>query len=164
MIISLIVAMDRNRVIGFHNRLPWHLPSDLKHFKAVTMGKPIIMGRKTFESIGKPLPGRRNMILTRNKDYNANGVDVFSSLQEALAAVEDLKEVMIIGGGSIYSEALPFASRIYLTTVDYQFAGDTFFPKIDEAQWIESNREDHLVDDNNPYPYSSVTLNRRGGS
>lgn len=160
MILSLIVAMDKNRVIGYQNQLPWHLSADLRHFKAVTMGKPIIMGRKTFDSIGRTLPGRRNIIITRNRKYNAEGADIFYSLEEALNAVQDIEEIMIIGGATIFNEALPIASRIYLTHIDYAFLGDTFFPEITKHQWDEVSREDHSADDNNRYDYSFVTLER----
>jgi len=160
MIISIVVAMDRNRTIGVHNRLPWHLPADLKHFKAVTMGKPIIMGRRTFESIGKPLPGRKNIVITRDRTYSTEGVEICYSLQEALAATGKVEEIMIIGGASIFGEALPLASRLYLTTIEDQFSGDTFFPEIDEAQWLEVSRENHQPDDKNSYGYSFITLER----
>lgn len=159
--ISLIVAMDRNRVIGNKNQLPWHLPADLKHFKELTMGKPIIMGRKTFESIGKPLPGRRNLIVSTQQDYQVNGCEVFSSLVSAIeAAQKDQHEIMIIGGATIFAQALPLASRLYLTIIDHEFTGDTFFPVWVKTEWQEIKREQHAPDEKNVYRYSFVDLKR----
>ncbi|MDR7088279.1 dihydrofolate reductase [Cellvibrio fibrivorans] len=142
--LAIIVAAARNGVIGCNNQLPWHLPQDLKYFKAVTLGKPVIMGRKTYESIGKPLPGRTNIVITRNKDWvAAEGVIVTNSLEQALleaqkvrgSTVSDLDEVMVIGGAEIYRSALQFADRIYLTRVDVEPQGDAFFEALDEAKW-----------------------------
>lgn len=130
MIVSLIVAMARNRVIGIGGRLPWHFSEDLKYFKRLTMSKPIIMGRKTFESIGKPLPGRVNIVVTRNQNYAAEGVTVVGSLQSAIAHVADFEEVFVIGGEEIFKLALPAAHRVYLTVIDAEFEGDTFFPHL----------------------------------
>ena len=128
--ISLIAAMARNHVIGKDNQMPWHVPADLQHFKKITMGKPVIMGRKTFESIGRPLPGRQNIIISRDTAYLADGVDVVSSPAEALSLVGDAKEVMIIGGGQIYQHFLPMATDLYLTLIDAESEGDAWFPEI----------------------------------
>ena len=126
--ISLIVAHDRNRVMGFENKMPWHLPGDLQYFKETTMGKPIIMGRKTFESIGRSLPGRRNIVITRNASYFAEGIEVVGSVEEALSLVSDVPEIMIIGGEQIFTQSLAIADRLYITRIDETFKGDTFFP------------------------------------
>jgi dihydrofolate reductase len=161
MIISLVVAMDRNRLIGRNQQLPWHLPADLRHFKEITMGKPILMGRKTWESIGRPLPGRTNVVVTASADFQAPGCIVTHSIEEALAAVGEDKEVMVIGGAHLYRQLLPRADRIYLTLVDHAFAGDTWFPELDERDWKECCRHDHDRDQKNPYRYSFVQLQRR---
>ncbi len=147
-------------MIGKDNKLPWHLPSDLKHFKKVTMGKPIIMGRKTFESIGKPLPGRMNIVVTRNPEWRAKGVEVAHSLEEAvgLASLEGL-EVMVIGGEELYRRALPIVDRIYLTEVDIEVEGDAQFPLLG-AGWKTIDNEIHSRDDANRYDYSFQTLER----
>lgn len=155
--ISLVAAMSKNRVIGKNNTMPWHLPADLKHFKSVTMGKPIIMGRKTFESIGKPLPGRRNIVVT-HQEKEFPGCDVFHSLEEALKSVASEPEVMIIGGANVYAQVLPKVQRMYLTFIDLDVDGDAFFPAWDESQWREVSSEQHAPDDKNPYPYRFVVL------
>jgi dihydrofolate reductase len=160
-IISIIAAMDRNRLIGNKNQLPWHLPADFAHFKSVTMGKPIVMGRKTFESIGKPLPGRTNIVLSRNPDTQFEGVVCASSVEEAIAAVPDAKEVMIIGGSTIYEMLLPRVDRMYLTYVDGAFEGDAWFPKFDEKQWIEKKSVLFQADEKNCYGCRFVTLERK---
>lgn len=129
--ISLIVAHDENRVIGANNAMPWHLPGDLQYFKAQTMGKPMIMGRKTFESIGRPLPGRRNIVITRNKLYEAEGIELATSLEEALKLAGAVPEIMVIGGEEIFTQALPLADRLYITQIAHQFEGDTYFPAYD---------------------------------
>ena len=128
--ISLIVAHDENRVIGYENSMPWHLPGELQYFKEMTMGKPIIMGRKTFESIGRPLPGRRNIVITRNESYHAEGegIEVVGSLQEALTLVKDVSEIMIIGGAQIFEQAMHIADKLYITLINHTFNGDTYFP------------------------------------
>lgn len=138
--ISIIAAAARNNVIGRSNQLPWHLPEDLRYFKQVTLGKPVIMGRKTFESIGRPLPGRLNLVVTRQRDWQAEGVLVAPSLEAAIQAAqtassESVEELMIIGGAEIYGAAMPLASRIYLTRVDIEVEGDAVFPAIDERVW-----------------------------
>ncbi len=152
--------MASNRVIGINNTLPWHLPADFKHFKSVTMGKPILMGRKTFESIGHPLPGRTNIIITNNRSYSAEGCFVVNSIDEALALTQEAPEVMIIGGASFYQQALPIAQRIYLTIIHHSFEGDAYFVTLDDAEWCEIERIDCDTDDKNRYPYSFITLER----
>jgi len=137
--ISLVVAMSDNRVIGIENRLPWNIPEDLKRFKKITSGHPIIMGRKTFESIGRPLPNRTNIVVTRNKDYRAEGVVACFSLKEALewaGKAPGAEEICVIGGGELFREALPLADRIYLTEVKWPYEGDAFFPDFDEAAYV----------------------------
>ena len=142
--LSLIVAMSENRVIGVENRLPWHIPEDLKRFRKITTGHPIIMGRKTYESIGKPLPNRTNIVITRNRDYREEGVVTCFSLKEAIewaSRAPGSDEVFVIGGGEIFKEALPIADRIYLTEVNWPFDGDAFFPEFNEKAFAEKNRE-----------------------
>ena len=161
MLISLIVAMAENRVIGRGNQMPWHLPADLRHFKSVTLGKPVIMGRKTFESIGRPLPGRRNVVISRNLDWCAEGVESVSSLDAAMALVQDADEVMIIGGGQLYREALPLAQRLYLTHIELPVTdADTWFPDYSQYQWQQWAEELHEPDEKNPYHYRFETLDR----
>jgi len=155
-LISLIAAMANNRVIGKDNQMPWHLPADLKHFKAVTLGKPVIMGRKTYESIGRPLPGRRNIILTRDQDYTVNGCESVSSLEEAMAQLKDVEEVMIIGGGYLYSQTLSQADRLYLTFIDLDVDGDTKFPEFEHLKLKEVKREKYHKNEKNPYNYEFV--------
>lgn len=160
--ISAIAAMSLNRVIGDDNQLPWHLPADLKHFKTLTSGHPILMGRKTYESIGRPLPNRTNIIITRNSDYNAPGCTVVQSIQQAmeLAATLNSNEIFIIGGAEVYKQLLPHIERIYLTIVQETFGGDAFFPELNETEWKESNREDHNADENNEYAYTFVVMDK----
>jgi dihydrofolate reductase len=158
--ISLICAMANNRVIGLNNQMPWHLPADLKHFKETTMGKPIVMGRKTFESIGRPLPGRRNLVITRNSDYRPDGVEVVSSIEEALELLNEAEEIMITGGGNIYQQTIEMADRLYLTFIDLATDGDAFFPEYQHLHWTEICREAHLPDEKNPHAYVFVTLER----
>jgi dihydrofolate reductase len=160
-IISLIAAMGNDRVIGIENRLPWRLPADMKHFRALTMGKPVLMGRKTFESIGKPLPGRTNIVVTQDRHFLPQGVRVAHSIAEALTLAENADEVMVIGGASFYAQLLPRAQRLYLTQIHHDFAGDAFFPAWKAQEWREIQRDDHGPDDDNPYPYSFVRLERR---
>lgn len=161
MIISLVVAMDEGRVIGIDNRLPWRLPADLQHFRRVTMGKPVLMGRKTFDSIGKPLAGRDNIVVTQDRRYRPAGVTVVHSIDQAFAAAGDADEIMVIGGASFYEQLLPRAQRLYLTEIHHSFAGDAFFPAVDPEAWRETAREDHGPDEKNPYAYSFVTLERQ---
>lgn len=155
-VISLIAAMANNRVIGKDNQMPWHLPADLGHFKTKTLGKPVIMGRKTYESIGRPLPGRRNIVITRNSSYKAEGCEMAASLEDAIELVNEVEELMIIGGGHLYSQAMPLADRLYLTFIDLDVDGDTKFPQYDHLTLREVKREKHLKDDKNPYDYQFV--------
>ena len=148
--LSLIVAMARNRVIGRDGQLPWRLPADQQRFKALTMGHHIIMGRKTWESIGRPLPGRVSVVVTRNKAYAAAGARVVRSLAEALALVREDAEAFVIGGGELYAQALPLAERIYLTELQDAYAGDVFFPPLAQAQWRAVQREQHPAEDSAP--------------
>lgn len=158
--VSLIVAMAKDRVIGKENGLPWHLPADLKYFKATTMGKPIVMGRKTFESIGRPLPGRKNIVITRNPEWQAEGITVCASLADARHQCVDADEVMIIGGAQIYAATLPSVDRVYLTEVDTIVeGGDAYFPAIDESEWHEVSRETHGPEGDVP-GYSFIVLDR----
>lgn len=159
--ISLIVAMDKRGLIGRDNGLPWHLPNDLRHFKEVTMGKPILMGRKSYESIGRPLPGRQNIVLTRDSQWQADGVDVTTSLEDALALAGTAEEVMVIGGAEVYALALPMAKRLYLTRIDAEFEGDTWFPALDLKQWDEIRSEVQQPDVKNPWRHRFITLERR---
>lgn len=147
--ISLIAAMDKNRVIGNGGKLPWRLPADFAYFKATTLGHPIIMGRTTFESIGRPLPGRKNIVLSRGA-YSHEGVDVAHSLAEALSMVSST-DVFVIGGARVYEEALPRADRLYITFVEGDFTGDTFFPEVDWSLWREVSSERRGADEQNPY-------------
>lgn len=142
--ISLIVAHDEQRVIGYKNGMPWHLPGDLKYFKEQTMGKPTIMGRKTFESIGRPLPGRRNIIITRNESYQADGIETVASLDEALVLARDVPEIMIIGGEQIFRLALPIADRLYITAIHHSFTGDTFFPEY-ESEFVQVSAQEPVT-------------------
>lgn len=164
---SLIVALSQNHVIGRNNKLPWYLPNDLKYFKEVTMGKPIVMGRKTFESIGKPLPGRVNIVVTRNTDWSAEGVKVVHSLEEAfqlaesIAEIDGQNELMIIGGDQIYKASLDLVDRMYLTEVHRHVEGDAYFPEFDRSQWSELGREDYKAEEPNPYDYSFVVYDRK---
>ncbi|MCW4207046.1 MAG: type 3 dihydrofolate reductase [Candidatus Thiodiazotropha lotti] len=160
-IISLITAMAKNGVIGRDNRLPWHLPADLQHFKSLTLGKPILMGRHTWESLPGLLPGRRHIVVTRNQAYLAPGAEVVHSVEEALAAVEGEPEIMIVGGSHFYAAMLPRADRLYLTLVDADVEGDVRFPEIDWQEWQEVDRQDHSADEKNAYDYTFVNLIRR---
>lgn len=152
--LSLIVAMDQNNLIGKNNGLPWHLPADLAYFKQTTLGKPIVMGRKTHESIGRPLPGRRNIVITANPDYQAAGCDVANSLETAVALCDADDEIMLIGGASLYRQALHRAGSLYLTRIHHAFDGDTWFPQFDEAGWKLQNRQDFEPDQQNYFAYS----------
>jgi dihydrofolate reductase len=153
--ISFIVAMDKHRVIGKNNQLPWHLPADLKFFKKVTMGHPIIMGRKTHESIGKPLPGRENVIVTRNLNYHSDGCLVIHSVEELLQYAQGKQEeVFVIGGAELFKEVFPYTDRLYLTQIDEEFEGDTYFPEFHLNEWILLSQEKGIKDEKNPYDYS----------
>lgn len=159
--ISLIVAMSDNGMIGQDNRLLWHLPNDLKHFKALTLGKPIIMGRKTYESIGKPLPLRKNIILTNARYLRIPDCTVVHSVNEAIDATEDAKEIMVVGGGEIYRLFYPLVSRMYITYVHTQIEGDVSFLNFDANEWQEVSRERFQQDEKHAFDYSFVTLDRR---
>ena len=159
--ISIIVAIAENNAIGKDNQLPWHLPADLAWFKKTTMGKPIIMGRKTHESIGKPLPGRQNIIISTNPDLSFSGCDVVNSAEAAIALVKDDPELMVIGGALIYQLFFPLVDRLYITRVHAEIAGDTFFPDYESiADWKLGFNEDHPADDRNAYPFSFQQLDK----
>jgi len=159
MIVAIIVAIGENNAIGKNNQLLWHMPKDLKHFKDVTSGRTIIMGRKTFDSVGKPLPRRRNIVVTR-QDITIPGCEVVKSIEDGLALCKDEDEVFIGGGAEIYKLAMHLTDRMYLTIIHQNFDADTFFPEIDYKQWKETAREDYQPDEKNPYPYSFITLER----
>ena len=160
--VSLIVAMANNRVIGVNNTLPWHLPADLKHFKALTMGHHIVMGRKTYESIGKPLPGRTSVVVTHNAGYSAPGVIVVNSLQAAISACGDDNEIFVIGGAELYLQAITLAERIYLTEIDADIRGDAYFPEFNPGEWLETSREMHTQQEPQPLKFHFVIYQRRG--
>lgn len=164
MIISLIVAVSQNNVIGKENRLPWHLPEDLKYFKNTTWAMPIVMGRKTWESLGKPLPGRTNIVISRNNGFKADGARVVSSLSEAekIARELDAREIFIIGGAEIFNMALPIANRLYLTRIHHDFEGDVFFPPVEESKWTLAFRRDCKPDEKNIYSYSFERWEAKG--
>lgn len=156
--ISLVVAVARNGVIGRDADLPWRLPDDLRHFKAITLGKPVVMGRRTFESIGRPLPGRENRVVSRRPGFELPGCRSFARLEDALAGPEP--EVMVIGGGQIYAAALPLAQRLYLTEVDAEVEGDTRFPELDAGAWREVSREEHAADERHAHAFRFRLLER----
>lgn len=160
MIISLIVAMGSNRVIGRDNRIPWHLPADMRFFRKTTMGKPIIMGRRTYDSLGRPLPGRENIVMSRNPEFEASDCTVVGSIGEALNEVDGAGEIMIIGGEELYRQFLPLAQRIYLTEIEAEFPGDSYFPVLDSEVWVEVSRETFEPDESWPYRYHFVILER----
>jgi dihydrofolate reductase len=159
--ISLVVAYDQKLGIGKNNQMPWHLPSELAYFKAITMGKPIIMGRKTHESIGRVLPGRRNIVITSRPLPTPPGVELAASLDDALALCKGEPEIMVIGGGQIFSAILPRATRIFATEIAGDFGADVQFPAFDPAQWQEVRREHRNADDRNPHAYDIVLYERR---
>lgn len=159
--ISLIVAATENNVIGRAGDLPWRLRDDLRRFKELTMGKPIVMGRKTFESIGRSLPGRRNIIVTRQADYIAEGCDVVGSVANAVALADDAPEIMVIGGAEIYRQFLPLTDRIHLTRVHATIDGDTHLPELHEDEWLETGREARSADADNDFDVTFLTLERR---
>lgn len=163
--LSLVVAASDNGVIGRDGDLPWKLPADLQHFKRLTIGKTILMGRKTWQSLGRPLPQRDNWVVTRDTGLDAPGARVFESLDHAYAAAEHEKiaELMVIGGAQIYAQTLPLASTLYLTRVHAQVDGDTRLPEYDAAEFTETAREDHAADERHAHAYSFITLQRRGG-
>jgi len=161
--IAIVVAAAENNVIGKDNDLIWYLPADLKHFKSLTMGHPMIMGRKTYEAIGKPLPGRSSIIVTSQQDYKAEGCIVVHSLEEAIAKgkILDNEQVSIIGGANVYQQALPLTDKVYLTRVHHTFDGDVHFPELPEEEWQVVEQEYHEPDEKNKYSYTFQTLVRK---
>ena len=161
MIVSQIVAVGRRNEIGKDGKMPWHLPADLQHFKRNTLGKPMLMGRKTLAAIGRPLPGRRNLVLTRDQEFSAAGCETVTSLDQALALVGAAPELMVIGGGEVYRLAWERTDRIYLTRIQADVDGaDTFFPDVEDGRWRETSREDHRADARNPFDYSFLVFDR----
>lgn len=160
-VIALVAAVAENGVIGREGTMPWHLPADLAHFKRITMGKPIVMGRRTFEAIGRALPGRRNIVVSRNADFKAPGIERAANLEAALALTGDVEEVMVIGGGELYRAALPLAHRIHLTRIQAKIEGDTSFPDFDTSEWHETAREERTADEKNAYALTFLTLERK---
>lgn len=160
MSISIILAMDKNRVIGVDNRLPWRLPAELAYFKKVTMGHAVLMGRKTHESIGRPLPGRVNVVMTRDRSYEADGCVVVHSTEEALERLPADDESFVIGGADMLHLFMPLASKMYITMIDHAFEGDTFFPEIDERIWRVTSRAPGVTDENNPFKYEYLVYER----
>ncbi|HVM76780.1 MAG TPA: dihydrofolate reductase [Candidatus Paceibacterota bacterium] len=160
--IAIIAAMGENRVIGNHGTIPWHLPADFKHFKEITMGHPVLMGRKTFESIGKPLPGRMNIVITRDEGFAMGGVTAAHSLEAAIAigAKHDSKKIFIIGGGQIYERAMAVATAIYLTVVHGTFEGDVLFPEMPAGQWSLVSTESHAKDEKNAYDFDFLVYKK----
>lgn len=158
---TLVVAVARNGVIGRDNRLPWRLPDEIAYFKRVTMGHPVVMGRRTWESIGKPLPGRENIVVTRQRDFAAPGCTVVHSLEEAWKAAGNADEVCVIGGTTLFEESLPLADRIHYTEVEADVEGDTYFPPFDRSQWREREVERHAADARHAYPYRILVLDRK---
>ena len=161
MIISIISAVAENMVIGRDNSLPWSLPADLEYFKKKTLNKPVIMGQKTYESIGRALPNRKNIVLSYNKNYSAEGIVVVGSIDDAIKEAKGVAEVMIIGGASIYEQFLPLANKLYLTFIHHSFEGDSKFPDFDRIQWKEVSRVDNEPDERNKYSYSFVILEKK---
>lgn len=159
--LSIIVAMATNRTIGINNSLPWRIPDDLKHFKALTMGHHMIMGRKTFDSIGKPLPGRTTVVVTRNRDLKIDGCIVVHSLQEAIDACAVDDQPFIVGGAELYAQALPLTQMLYVTEIQTDVAGDAHFPEFDRSEWVEETRERHSQQAPQPLEYHFVTCRRR---
>ena len=160
MAISIVVAMSNNGVIGRDGDLPWHLSADLRHFKAITMGKPIVMGRVTHESIGRILPGRENIILTQNENYQSEGCTIINDLNQVIARSEDLDEIMIIGGAQLYKDTLGLANCLFITEVHADVEGDVYFPEFDRGNWQEIERQFFRADDNNEFDYSFVVLKK----
>lgn len=166
--LSLLVAMAKNRVIGRDNKLPWHLPADLKHFKFLTMGQTIVMGRKTYESIGRPLPGRVNIIITRQAGYEVPGATVVSSIDDALLMCEKIRSIngenFIIGGEELYRQTLKICQRIYITEIQRDFEGDVYFPEIDPNEWEETQRDKHISEKDTNLEYHFVVLDRKSNT
>ena len=153
--------MDENRVIGYKNKLPWSLPSELRYFRETTKGKPVIMGRKTYESIGRPMPQRLNIIVTRDKNYKADNCIVVNSREDAIKAANGSNEIMVIGGAKIYKLFLPIANRLYITKVHGKFEGDTYFPEFNENEWVNAREKFVERDNENEYSYTIMVLERR---
>jgi dihydrofolate reductase len=162
-IISLLVAADESNVIGKNNQLPWHLPDDLKYFKNLTWGMPVLMGRNTFESIAKPLPGRKNIVITRNQDWQQPGVETVHSIEEAIekAKEADVKEIFVIGGAEIFKTTFSKAGRLYLTRIHHTFEGDVFFPEVDESVWQLVSKRYCPADEKNAYPHTYQVWERK---
>lgn len=160
MLVSIVVIAAENDAIGKDNQLLCRLPDDLKHFKAVTMGKPVVMGRKTFDSIGKPLPGRLNIVVTRQSSLAIPGCAVVDSIESAMQAAGDAQEICMIGGAELYRQALSLTHRIYLTRIHAHLEGDVFFPPLSMSEWRETHREPHAADERHPYPFTFITLER----
>ena len=158
--INLIAAMAKNRTIGMNNQMPWHLPADLKHFKATTLKHPVIMGRKTYQSIGKALPGRRNIVVTRDPEFILEDAEVINDLDKAIKLCDDVSDIMIIGGANIYNQMLDKADRLYLTFIDLDVEGDTFFPDWQALGFQQISTESHQPDEKNKHAYQFVTLER----
>ena len=158
--LSIIVAMDQHRLIGRDNQLPWHLPADLAHFKKITLGKPIVMGRKTFESMGRALPGRRNVVLTRQTQWQATNCEVVHSLAQVMTLLKDESEAMIIGGADLFAEALPHVSHLYITWIDAVYEGDTYFPMWKQDEWKQVSEHIRLADEKNEQDMCFVELIR----
>lgn len=159
--ISFIAAMDENQVIGHENKMPWHLPADLKHFKEVTSGHPIIMGRKTYEAIGRPLPKRQNIIVTNKKDFVAEGCEVVHSLDEAKRMADTKEEIFVIGGETLFAQFMPAAERMYLTIIHDTFPGDTYFPEWRTEDWVTTEKKQGKTDEKNRYSHTFITLERK---
>ena len=159
--IIIVVAVSENNAIGKNNQLLWHMPTDLKHFKSITSGGTVVMGRKTFDSVGRPLPNRRNIVITRQKNLEIDGVEVVNSLDSALELASGEEKIFIVGGAEIYKEALPLTHKIELTRVHQEFDADAFFPELDNETWKEVWKEDHLPDEKNKFAYTFSTLERR---
>ncbi len=160
-ILSIISAMDNNRLIGNNNALPWHLPEDLAFFKKTTLNKPIVMGRKTFESIGRPLPNRNNIIISRTKDYKVDGCTVLESIEQVLEHCKNEEEVMLIGGASLYEQWLPYADQMYITLIDSEFEGDAWFPYYQPDKWQTDWSESHTSGDDSKLKYQFIKLQRK---
>ena len=159
--LSIVVAMDDNHLIGKGNRLPWHLPADLAFFKKITTGHSILMGRKTYDSIGKTLPNRRNIVITRNTDVSIPGCEVVDSIEKALSITKDEEEIMVIGGANLFEQLLPEVNKLYITRIEGEFEGETYFPHYDENDWLEVSRESHQPDETNKYAYQFSIMDRK---
>ena len=159
--LSIIVAMSSNRVIGVNNTLPWYISEDLKHFKSLTIGHTIIMGRKTYESIGRPLPNRRNIVISRNTEASYEGAEVVHSIEDAFSICKNDNEVFVIGGSNIYEQALSLVDYIYITEIKKSFSGDAFFPEINKQMWIESSRENHITNDGLEFSFVKYQKNTK---